>query len=113
MSAPQAHEIGIFQKSLKIEENWKGDWATLLQVADANPAPAQLPLSRPTDHSERRAILAVDCAKDSTIWASASWNTSLLTSFTPIIGVIPTFESSPADEICAAVLVAALMASCP
>ena len=67
-----------------------------LHVGTALAEPAQEPLSRLTDHIDRRPILGLEAAKAASKRASSRVNTSPDTSFTPIIGVTPIRDFRPA-----------------
>ncbi|MET9603317.1 alcohol dehydrogenase catalytic domain-containing protein, partial [Streptomyces sp. NPDC006459] len=97
----------------------KGCWRIELHVASAwLTAPAAHCLSRVEDHMASRPI-PFDAANSTSCVASATVKISLVTSFTPIIGVTATAFHAPASEspstplICACVAVAAWTAYWP
>src|SRR5262245_3434477 len=89
---PQWNERNILAKS-------NGFCAMPLQTGDANPAFGHEPLSRATDHIESSAMFVLPCANETSVFASASVNSSGCTSFDPIMTVTPSRALRPAARI--------------
>jgi hypothetical protein len=77
-------------------ENWYVLCDTPLHEGEAEPFPAQPPLSRPTDQKASRVTYEVPLAQFTRVCASASENISPGESFCPIMGVQPIVELRPA-----------------
>src|SRR6185437_11873798 len=99
--------------------NWSADWTMLLQVGEAKPcAPPGHWVSLAADHmdSQARCLVAANAAS---CCALATVKTSVLVSFTPIIGVTATLDQAASALIpmalatWASVAVAASIANVP
>src|SRR5262249_30655442 len=90
------------QNCVNSDENCQVVCATPLHVGEAKPCPAQPPLSRANDQSPSRLTNGWPVAQLTRALAFDSVKTSVLVSFTPIIGVIPIMSPVWLCTACAA-----------